>query len=89
MPLVSEDYGALGSVSGEELTVAQETARDRGLSNFFAPVFLIDPGRTPVGWLADEHGVVVNAAQISDRNCELQRFLGTVLTSMLAREDGS
>ena len=45
--------------------------------------------RRDIWWLADEQGVVVNAAQISDRNSELQRFLGTVLTSVLAQKDGS
>ena len=41
MPLVSNDYGADGSISAEELAWAHETATAKGgVEQFFAPIFL-------------------------------------------------
>ena len=85
MPIVSEDYGALGSVSAEELRIAQATAQKRGLLDFFAPVFVADPERCPVEWLRKQHGAVISEPQIFDDSPELQRFFGTVLMSVLSR----
>jgi hypothetical protein len=86
MPIVSEDFAAMGTIGRIEFEKAIELSKNRSLSDFFAPIFISHPKSDVALFLYDYDGFDIDEhEEISVNNHNLDHFLARVATSVLQR----
>lgn len=86
LPIVSADYADVGTVGLEELERARSSAEARGISDFFAPIFIGTPGTDAGSEIRSFDGFEVDdrSRLLSDSGA-LEAWLGRVLLAGLSR----
>lgn len=85
MPIVTDDYAEVGSVSYEEFEKADEINGREPSKLFFAPIFIGRPEHRVAQRLSKEHALMLRTSEdLSPERADVQRYLRTVLASAMA-----